>query len=162
MSWPAEAVKAKGSSGVVAEVKKTPGAIGYIEYSFVLNEKLAAVKLKNRAGAFVAAGIPGFSAALADSSWRFKLVFDETLTEKGGTGAWPITMATFVIMPQVANDAAKATATLKFFVWAFIHGEAIVGDGSFIRLSDTVQAQVFRLFLQMEDGKGQHLPVQMM
>jgi phosphate transport system substrate-binding protein len=162
VSWPTDAVKVKGSDGVATEIQKTAGAIGYIEFSYVLNEKLSAVKLKNRAGAYVAAGIPGFSAALADSSWRFKLVFDETLTDKGGSAAWPITMATFVIMPQVTNDAAKTTSALKFFVWSFIHGEEIVGNGAFIRLSDTVQAQVFRLLLQIQDSKGQHLPVQVM
>ena len=159
INWETGTVKVAGSTEVAAEIKRTPGAISYIEFAFVTRDKLIPVKVKNQSGAFVAASIAGFTAALAESTWRTKVTFDDTLTDKPGAGSWPITMGTFVIIPQVTNDPDKELAVLKFFTWSFVHGEEIVGDNAFIRLSDIVQAQVFRLFVQVKDSKGQALPL---
>ena len=41
-------------------------------------------------------------------------------------------MATFVIVPQVAINAEATTTALKFFTWAFMRGDGIVGDADFV------------------------------
>ncbi len=55
VSWPApSAVGAKGNEGVAGQVRSTPGAIGYVELAYVLENQMPAATLQNRAGKWVA------------------------------------------------------------------------------------------------------------
>lgn len=157
VKWPSEAKAAKGSSGVVALLKQTPGAIAYVDYNYVVQDKLAFVKLKNRNGKFVAPLPEAFAAALDNSEWRTKANFEEMLTDKPGQSTWPITMGTFVIIPQAATDSPRMIATLRFFTWAFMNGDRVVSDIDFVRLPDKVQAKIFSELTKVTDSKGQPL-----
>lgn len=157
IKWPSDAKPAKGSSGVVVLLKQTPGAIAYVDYNYVVQDKLAFVKLKNRNGKFVAPIPEAFAAALHNSEWRTKANFEEMLTDKPGPQSWPITMGTFVILPQTASDPARMTATLSFFTWAFMKGDRIVNEIDFVRLPDKIQAKIFSEMTKITDGKGNPL-----
>ncbi len=51
VSWPApSSVGAKGNEGVAGQVRSTPGAIGYVELAYVIENHMPAVTLQNRAG----------------------------------------------------------------------------------------------------------------
>jgi len=115
IAWPADMIQVKGSGAVSSTVRHTAGAIGYIDYNYVMQDQLVYAKLRNRDGRFVAPSALTFGSALSRSSWQTTARFEEMLTDKAGPGSWPITMGTFVIVPQVANDPASTIATLKFF-----------------------------------------------
>src|SRR5207245_4800174 len=58
VSWPAaSSVGAKGNEGVAGQVQNTPGAIGYIELAYALENDIAYAALQNKAGSFVLPGI---------------------------------------------------------------------------------------------------------
>jgi phosphate transport system substrate-binding protein len=84
VAWPTGTTQVKGSSAVSQTVRKTPGAIGYIDYSYVVQDQLIYAKLKNRAGRFVAPSAMTFESALASSSWKTKANFEEMLTDQDG------------------------------------------------------------------------------
>ncbi len=157
IAWPAGASPAKGSSGVSAAVKRTPGAIGYIDYNYVLQDQLTYAKLRNRDGRFVAPSASSFAAALSNSTWKTKANFEEMLTDKTGSDSWPITMGTFVLVPQAADNPNAAIATLKFFTWAFLKGDSIVSGVDFVRLPDQVQARIYRELTTITDRDGKPL-----
>jgi phosphate transport system substrate-binding protein len=157
IQWPATVQQVKGSSGVVDAVGKTTGAIGYVDYSYVLEHKLAYAKLQNRSGQFIEPTFDAFSAALNNSDWKTRASFDEMLTDKSGVESWPITAGTFAIIPKVANDPAKAVATLKFFSWAFLHGDDIARKSGSVRLTDSLQAKIYVLFTTVKDKNGKPL-----
>jgi phosphate transport system substrate-binding protein len=157
VSWPADAVQAKGSSAVSSTVKHTAGAIGYIDYNYVVQDQLAYAKLRNREGRVVAPSALTFGSALSHSSWQTAARFDEMLTDKAGPSSWPITMGTFVIVPMVANDPASMIATLKFFTWAFMKGDGIVDGMDFVRLPDQVQARIYTELTSITDRNGKPL-----
>ena len=154
IAWPQQAIAAKGSDGVVKAVKETPGAIGYVDYGYVADNKLAAVSMRNEEGEFVRATVQGFQAALASSDWSSKGVFTGTLTAQHGKTAWPITMGTFILVPRVAAKPEQTQAVLKFFVWSFNHGDALVREASFVRLPDRVQASAFKAITSVKDKSG--------
>jgi len=153
IAWSKDATPVKGSSGISATVKKTPFAIGYIDYNYVVQDRLNAVQLKNRDGKFVAPSAEGFAAALNASQWK-SANFEETLTDKAGPYAWPITMGTFVIVPHVTTNPAKTIALLKFFSWGFLHGDHLVNNVDLVRLPDIIQARVYRDMINVVDSSG--------
>ncbi|MET3131421.1 phosphate transport system substrate-binding protein [Oxalobacteraceae bacterium GrIS 1.11] len=157
IAWPGDVVQSKGSQALVAALKQTPGAIGYVDYNSVVQDKLIFPKLKNRDGKFVVPAIEGFAAALENSGWVRQAAFEEMLTDKAGAQTWPITMGTFVIVPQVAANPERAIATLKFFTWAFMNGDTIISELNFVRLPDRVQARIFRELVTITDASGKPL-----
>ena len=157
IAWPADTVAVKGSAGVVTALRQTVGAIAYVDYNYVQQEKLVYAKLRNFDGRFVAPSADGFAAALDHSGWKTEGSYEEMLTNKPGGASWPITMGTFVIVPRVASRPEAMIATLKFFTWGFLYGEQIVGAASFVRLPDRVQARVYAEFTKITDSRGQPL-----
>ena len=157
IAWPADVTQTKGSGGVSSAVKHTAGAIGYIDYNYVVQDQLPYAKLRNRDGRFVAPSALTFRSALSRSAWQTTARFEEMLTDKAGPSTWPITMGTFVIVPQVANDPASMIATLKFFTWAFMKGDGIVNGMDFVRLPDQVQARIYTELTKIADRNGKPL-----
>jgi phosphate transport system substrate-binding protein len=157
VAWPTGMALAKGSSAVSKAVRHTRGAIGYIDYSYVLQDQLVYVKIENRAGRFIAPSAFGFESALSNSSWKTKASFEEMLTDQAGANSWPITMGTFVIVPQMANDPEATIATLKFFTWAFLKGDEIVNGADFVKLPDRVQARIYSELTRITDRDGKPL-----
>jgi len=157
VKWPAEIQQVKGSSGIVAAVKQTSYSISYIDYNYVMQDKLAYVQLKNADGNFVAPNPASFESALNHSAWKTQGNFNEMLTEKSGANSWPITMGTFVIMPRIAVNSDKTIATLKFFSWGFIQGDRYVNNLDFVHLPDSVQAKIYKQMMTITDTKGNHL-----
>lgn len=154
IAWPQAVIAAKGSDGVVKAVKETAGAIGYVDFGYVAENKLAAVTMRNEEGEFVRPAVPAFQAALAGSDWSSKGVFTGTLTAQRGKASWPITMGTFILVPRVSDKPGQTQAALKFFVWAFNHGDALVREASFVRLPDRVQASAFKAIASVKDKAG--------
>lgn len=157
VKWPAGAMQAKGSGGVSAMVRQTAGAIGYVDYNYVVQDHLTYVQMRNHEGRFVSPSPDAFAFALKNSSWHTKATFEEMLTDKPGTASWPITMGTFIIVPQVAKDPESTIATLKFFSWAFMSGDQIVSGIDFVHLPDLVQARIFREMTKITDTQGNPL-----
>lgn len=154
-AWPTGFLAVKGSDGVVKAVKETSGAIGYVDYGYVKEQRLRAVQLKNAAGAFVRPSTQAFRSALSNSEWVSRGAFTATLTDKPGLASWPITMGTFVLVPLVTHQSEQTQRALQFFVWAFLHGDALVQQSQFVRLPDRVQAAAFKAISSVKDRAGQ-------
>lgn len=152
--WGAKLTQVKGSSTVSSTLKKTPYAISYIDYNYVVQDKLDYALMQNRDGKFLAPSAEAFSAALSNSNWKVDANFEEMLTDKPGPKSWPVTMGTFIIMQQHAKDVQQTTATLKFFTWAFMRGDRFVNSVDFVRLPDSLQARVFKEMTTVTDNKG--------
>ncbi|MGO9567964.1 MAG: phosphate ABC transporter substrate-binding protein PstS [Desulfomonilaceae bacterium] len=127
VSWPT-GVGGKGNEGVSVLVKKTDGAIGYVEYAYALRERLKFVQLQNRAGKFVAPTIETFQAAAANADWDKAPGFYMVLTDQPGEKSWPIVGASYILIYKDQLAPAKAGAMLKFFDWCFKQGQSMATD----------------------------------
>lgn len=119
--WPV-GVGGKGNPGVADQVKQLPNSIGYVEYAFAVQSKLAYALVSNKAGKFVQPDMKSFQAAAASADWKGAEGFYVILTDQAGDDVWPIVGATFILMQKDQPDAAKAKAILGFFDWAYKHG----------------------------------------
>lgn len=154
LKWPEGVVAAQGSKGVALKVAATVGGISYVDYNYVLEYQLKAAKLRLPDGSLVDAGPNSFRNALMRSSWVSKGDFTQALTNISGKGVWPITMGTFVLMPRVAKDVGRTQATIRFFTWAFIHGDDLAARANFVRLPDSIQAKSYRTLATIQDSQG--------
>lgn len=154
IAWPEDFVAAKGSSGVVKAVKETVGGIGYLDYGYVKENRLAGAQVRNADNEFPAAGPGSFRAALQASEWAAKGTFNTTLTNQAGRLSWPITMGTFALLPQISDKPEQTKQAIKFFVWAFTNGDSLVQTQNFVRLPDRVQAAAFRAITSVKDKSG--------
>ncbi len=123
VKWPV-GLGGKGNDGVAAYVKQTPGAIGYVEYAYAKQNNLTYGQLQNKAGKFVNPTAANFSAAAANANWKAAPGFYLLLLDQPGADAWPITAATFILVPVKPEDPARAKEVLAFFDWAYKNGDA--------------------------------------
>ena len=122
VSWPA-GIGGKGNEGVAAYAKQVVGGIGYVEYAYALQNKLAFTRMRNAAGNFVQPRDETFSAAAATADWNSAPDFNVIMTNAPGDQAWPITATTWAIMYKQPKDAARSKAALDFFRWSFENGQ---------------------------------------
>lgn len=159
LKWPQEFVQAKGSKGVVESVQANVGSIGYVDYNYVVDNQLSGARMRLADGSQVEATPNSFKNALMQSAWWTNNDFTQTLTAVNAKGAWPIAMGTFVLLPRTAADAERARATIRFFVWSFVHGDELAGRVNFVRLPDLVQGKAFRALAAIRDRNGVPLGV---
>ncbi|PZP27782.1 MAG: phosphate ABC transporter substrate-binding protein PstS [Roseateles depolymerans] len=154
-AWPGEVLRAEGNDGMVRLLRATPGAIAYVSYDRVLRDRLAAVKLRNRAGRFVAPSEAGFRAAILDSDMHRQGDDQATLLDRPGAEAWPITLTSFVLVDAEPAGAMQAGATLKFLYWCFMHGDELTRGSGFAPLPVSVQSRLAARFTQVRPRDGQ-------
>jgi phosphate transport system substrate-binding protein len=141
VEWPV-GIGAKGNEGVANNVIQTKGTIGYVEFAYAKQNKLTFVSLVNKEGKKVAPGLESFQAAAANADWANAPGFYQILTDQPGAGSWPITAATFILIPKQPKDAAAAAEALKFFAWAFANGSKAAEELDYIPLPDPVVALI--------------------
>ena len=123
ISWPT-GIGGKGNEGVAAYTRQIKGAIGYVEYAYVLQNKMTYALVQNAAGKFVAPDLKSFQAAAASADWPKAQDFYLVMTNAPGADAYPIAATSFILMHKQPKDAARAKAVLDFFTWAFKNGQA--------------------------------------
>jgi phosphate transport system substrate-binding protein len=121
LHWPA-GQGARGNEGVSQTVHDTPGAIGYVEYTYAVQHQLVTARIRNRAGNFVRADETGVRAALASARWS-RTGYYEVLADRDGTDSWPIVGISFALIHKKQEDRASATAILNFLHWVYAHPE---------------------------------------
>lgn len=160
IAWPSHFMSAKGSEGVARAVLDTVGGISYVDFGYVQDYQLTPVQLANAAGDYLSPSSDGFRAALSASDWVSTGNFTTTLTNMPGRGVWPITMGTFAVVPQVADQPGAVLPALQFFAWSFMHGDELVRQSSFVRLPTRVQAAAFRIIASVKDKSGNPIGMQ--
>ena len=130
----------KGNEGVAQMVRQLPGSIGYVEYAYVKTTNMNWVAVQNSAGTWVAPDDETFRAAAANARWD--QTFYQILTNQPGKNSWPITGATFIIMPVESTDAAKAREAVKFFSWALDRGDEMALKLDYVPMPDAVVPKI--------------------
>lgn len=151
VNWPVGA-GGKGNEGVAAFVNRLPNSIGYVEYSYVKQNKMTYALMKNRDGVFVAPDDEAFKAAAAGADWNKS--FYQLITDQPGKNAWPISTATFILMHIKQDKPANATETFKFFTWAYKNGAKSASDLDYVPMPANVIGSIEKAWSQATDAAG--------
>ena len=119
-------------------MQRLPGSIGYVEYAYALQNKMAYALLQNKDGNFVAPDDKTFRAAAANAQWDKAPGFYLLLTDQPGKESWPITGATFILMHKKQDKPENAAIALKFFDWAYEAGDKLALDLDYVPMPDSV------------------------
>ena len=122
VNWAGSSVGGKGNEGVASYVKQLKGAIGYVELSYALQNKMAHAGMQNAAGSWVQPSAESFAAAAASADWANAQDFNLVITNAPGAEAWPIAATNFILMRKQPRDAAASRAAQDFFRWAWSNG----------------------------------------
>jgi phosphate transport system substrate-binding protein len=148
-------VGGKGNEGVANYVSRIDGAIGYVEYAYAKQNKLAFAMMANRDGAFVVPSDDAFKAAAAGADWNSVPGMGVILTDQPGKGSWPITGASFILMHKVQDKPENAREVLKFFDWSFKNGAKMADELDYVPMPDPVVKLIQSAWKsQLKDASG--------
>jgi len=123
VNWPV-GLGGKGNEGVAGLIKQTPGAIGYIELAYAIQNSMAYAKVQNKVGNFITPSIASVTAAAnitipADSK--------VSLTNTEAADGYPISGLSWVLIYKEqkygTHSLAKATNIVKLISWQIHDGQ---------------------------------------
>jgi len=120
VNWPA-GLGGKGNDGVSGLVKQTPGAIGYVELIYALQNKMGFANIQNKSGKFIT---PSLASTTAASNVELPPNAEVSLTNTDAAKGYPISSFTWALIykEQKYNDRTEARAkTLLTLLWYNIH-----------------------------------------
>ena len=122
VNWPA-GVGAKGNEGVSGLVKQTPGAIGYVELVYALQNKIAYAAVQNKSGDFVVASLDSVTAAANAAAATMPDDFRVSITNSDAKGAYPLSSFTWLLLYQNPVDKERGRIMSDFTLWAITDGQ---------------------------------------
>lgn len=136
----------KGNDGITALIKATPGALGYIELAYAVNNKLAYFAVKNPSGKAIKPSLSNISSSAKDFVKNLEASAQKELVGSILNGkdqeAYPIAAMTYLLVP-VSNDNAATRASIKKFVeWAMDKGQDMAGDLHYAPLPKALRAKI--------------------
>ena len=141
VQWPV-GIGAKGNEGVANMTNQTDGAIGYVEYAYAKQIKMAYADLVNSDGKRVAPDSASFQAAAANADWVHAPGYHLILTDQPGAASWPITGASFILVYATPPDPAATAQALKFFDWAYRNGGKMAADLDYVPLPESLIREI--------------------
>lgn len=138
--WPL-GLGGKGNEGVAGMIRQMPGAIGYIELIYAVQNKIPYGVVKNAAGSFVKASLDSVTAAAA-SVKSMPADFRVSITNAPGKDAYPISSFTWLLIPAQSKDAAKGKILADFLNWMVGDGQKMTAELTYAPLPESVAAKV--------------------
>ena len=123
VKWPV-GLGGKGNEGVAGVIRQQPGAIGYVELIYALQNNIPFGPVKNAAGTFVKASLDTTTAAA--SGTKVPPDFRVSITNASGKDAYPISSFTYLLVPTQWQDPTKKAAMVNFLNWMLNNGEPMV------------------------------------
>jgi phosphate transport system substrate-binding protein len=141
VSWPT-GLGGKGNEGVAGQIKQVPGAIGYIELAYAVQNQLPYADMKNASGNYITPSLESVTAALATATipddFRFSMV------NPPGADAYPIAGTTWLLVYQQQKDPIKGKKLVEFLKWAYVEGEKMATSLNYAPLPDNVVRRVLQ------------------
>ena len=136
VAWPV-GVGGKGNEGVAGLIRQLPGALGYIELIYALQNHISYGEVKNPAGNFIRASIEGVTEAAA-SVKQMPADYRVSITNAPGANAYPVSSFTWMLVPLKSADPAKGKVIKDLLSWIVNYGENEVSALSYAPLPKNV------------------------
>jgi len=127
VAWPI-GLGGKGNEGVAGLVQQTPGAIGYVELIYAIQNKISYGTVQNTEGEFVRATVESVTAAAAAAVKNMPKDFRVSITNAPGKGVYPISSFTWMLLYENPKDKGQSKAMVDFMKWALTDGQKFAPD----------------------------------
>jgi phosphate transport system substrate-binding protein len=142
INWPV-GIGGKGNENVAALVRQNPGAIGYVELIYALQNKIDFASVKNADGKWVKASINGVTAAAATIK-NMPADYRVSITNAPGADAYPISSFTYLLIPLKPIHAENEKTLKDMLSWIITSGEAETSQLSYAPLPDALKEKVLK------------------
>jgi phosphate transport system substrate-binding protein len=140
VTWPV-GLGGKGNPGVTSTITTTPGAVGYIELAYAMQNKVPFGNVKNKSGAWITPSLESVTAAATFDTIPDSLTFD--VSDSAVATAYPIVTATWILVYQqqdkVNPDEKQAQAIVHFLIWALDKGGDAANTLGYATLPDALR-----------------------
>ena len=141
VNWPT-GLGGKGNEGVSGQVKQTPGALGYVELIYAIQNKMPYAEVKNSAGKVVKPTLEAVTAAIATANIPDDFRF--SMTNAPGNDSYPIAGTTWLLVYERQKDAAKGKKLVEFLKWALMKGEDMAKELDYAPLPPELRDRVLK------------------
>ena len=148
--WPT-GLGSKGNPGVAFTIDQTPGAIGYLEYSYTMNSGTATAMLQNKAGAFVAPSPESARAALSRVQMPEDLI--AWVPDPEGLDSYPIVSFTWILSRKVYDEPEIGETLKKVLLFGAGDGQKFSKDLGYVPLPEAI-AQRVRTAIETIEVRG--------
>jgi phosphate transport system substrate-binding protein len=123
VNWPV-GLGGKGNEGIAGGVKQTPGAIGYVELAYAIQNNMAFAKVQNKTGNFIAPSINSITEA---ANITIPADAKVSLTNTDAANGYPISGLTWILVYKEQkydnHSLDKATKMMKLLQWMVHDGQ---------------------------------------
>ncbi|HVB03111.1 MAG TPA: phosphate ABC transporter substrate-binding protein PstS [Chitinophagaceae bacterium] len=139
LDWPV-GLGGKGSEGVSGLIKETPGALGYVELAYALQNNMPAALLMNKSGNFIGPTLASTSAAanISDMPADMRVSITNTDAPQG----YPICSFSYILLYKNqsfgSRTEAQAKATIDLVAWIIQGGQQYSEALEYAKLPDAV------------------------
>jgi phosphate transport system substrate-binding protein len=155
VNWPG-GVGASGNAGVAGAVKNTPGAMGYVELIYAIQNKLGYGSVQNAKGKFVEANLDSVTKAADGITLAPDLRV--SITNSDNADAYPISSFTWTLTYAEISDKGKAIAIARYFWWSTHEGQAFAKELGYAPLPAAVVAKAEEKIRAITSGGQPVLP----
>lgn len=139
--WPV-GTSAEGTAALLQLVRATKGAIAYAEYGQVQRAQLPVAAIQNRSGKFVTPEPAGIEAAADAIAWSGDQGFSASLVDQAGDAAYPLSTATFAVVPMAGRSAERYGRVHDLFRLGFERGADEARALGYVPLSKSLADQI--------------------
>ncbi len=145
LSWPC-GLGAKGNPGVAGLVNQTPGAIGYVELIYAIQNNMKYASIRNRSGNYIKPSLTSVKEAA-----KIKLPDDMrvSLTNTNSKTGYPISGFTWIIVyKDLANGGLsfkKAKAVINMLWWMTHDGQRYCEPLNYVPLSNNARIKAEKI-----------------
>jgi phosphate transport system substrate-binding protein len=149
VKWPV-GVGGKGNEGVAGLVSQTPGALGYVELVYALQNNISYGSVQNSSGEFVRASIDAVTAAAAAAAAQMPADFRVSITNPGGKDAYPIASFTWLLLYESPQNKQHAKIMVDFMKWALTDGQKFAKDLGYAPLPKAIVDMELKTLAQIK------------
>jgi phosphate transport system substrate-binding protein len=133
VKWPTGTGQ-KGTEGVAGEVKRTPGAIGYVELIYALENKIPYGEVQNKEGKYILASLESVTEAAKGAVSDIPEDLRYSLTDKPGKDTYPICGTTWAVVFEDQTGNKNGKALVEFLRWLTHDGQEMAKELRYSRL----------------------------
>jgi phosphate ABC transporter phosphate-binding protein len=144
------------NEGMAKMVREKPGAIGYVELAFALEENMKFAKIKNRANKYVEPSLDNITAAANESLQEIPADLRYTITDPPGEESYPIagtTWAVLYINQSTPKNPGQGKELVKFLRWVVHDGQKVLKDLRYASLPPRLIERVDEKLATIQTGE---------
>ena len=147
--WPVRSsAGGQGNEGVAALVGRIPGAIGYVELAYLLQNDMTYALLQNKAGKYLYPDIATVAAAAATKAELSSTDF--SIVDAAGPDCYPISGYSWVLLYKTPADAQHGALVRQIMNWLVTEGQPIAETVDYVPLPASVRQQAEKILNQMQ------------